>query len=102
MFALECEEAVAFEGEDHIVRYKSSDWAERGFCRHCGSHLFYRLIPAGHYAIPAGALDRQDDLRLTSQIFIDDKPGYYDFANETRKLTGEEVFALFAPPEAKG
>src|SRR5204862_150671 len=28
------------EGAEHVVRYPSSDWAERGFCRTCGTHLF--------------------------------------------------------------
>ena len=25
------------------VCQQSSAWAERGFCKNCGSHLFYRL-----------------------------------------------------------
>jgi hypothetical protein len=32
---------------------------------------------------------------LTTEIFVDEKPGYYTFANETRKLTGQEVMAAF-------
>jgi hypothetical protein len=35
---------------------------------------------------------------LTSQIFIDEKPAYYTFANQTKTMTGAEVFAMFAPP----
>ena len=35
--------------------------------------------------------------RSTSQIFIDEKPAYYDFANKTKNMTGAEVFAAFAP-----
>src|SRR5687768_16408905 len=27
---------VKFEGEEHITRYASSEWAERGFCSRCG------------------------------------------------------------------
>ena len=37
---------------------------------------------------------------FTSQIFIDEKPAYYDFANKTHNMTGAEVFAAFAPPDA--
>ena len=40
MFALHCKGPVEFEGEEHIMRYKSSDWGERGFCGVCGSSLF--------------------------------------------------------------
>ncbi len=32
------------------------------------------------------------------QIFIDEKPSFYCFANETNKMTGAEVFAKYAPP----
>ena len=79
-------------------RYKSSDWAERGFCGTCGSNLFYYLSGDGQYIINAGTLDDQSGLEMTSQVFIDDKPEFYDFANKTRMMTGAEVFALYAPP----
>lgn len=95
-FAIECDRAVVFEGEEHIVRYKSSDWAERCFCGICGSNLFYFLIGEGQYIINAGTLDDQSGLEMTTQIFIEEKPGFYTFANETKMMTGEEVFALYA------
>lgn len=98
--ALHCKGPVAFEGEDHIVRYRSSDWAERGFCGACGSNLFYFLIPDGQYVLSALALDDTSGLKLTNQIFIDEKPDWYAFANEIETLTGEEAFALFAPKDA--
>jgi len=97
-----CGGAVVFEGEENIVRYKSSDWAERGFCGTCGANLFYFLLPTGDYMMAAGALDDQTGLTLESQVFIDEKPDFYTFANETKTMTGAEVFALYAPPEEKG
>src|SRR5690349_1779223 len=87
--------AVAFEGADNIATYKSSEWAERAFCKVCGSSLYYRLSGTDHYSFSANALDDQGGLVLTSQIFIEEKPGYYDFANDTPKLTGAEVIAAF-------
>lgn len=30
-----------------------------------------------------------------SQVFIDEKPAYYEFTNKTKNLTGAELFALF-------
>lgn len=90
---------VLFEGAENITRYKSSEWAERAFCNVCGSSLYYRLLGTDHFSLSANTLDGADDLVLTQQIFIDEKPAYYDFANETPKLTGAEVFAAFA---AKG
>ena len=93
--AVECGGNVDFQGAEHISTYSSSDWAERGFCRSCGTHLFYRLKQREHYAIPVGLFDGRDDWKLTEQIFIDEKPAFYAFAQATKNLTGEEVFAQY-------
>lgn len=94
--AVECEEAVSFEGDDHISTFASSDWADRGFCSHCGTHLFYRLKEGGHYAIPVELFDDADEWHFAEQIFIDRKPSFYSFSDQTKNMTGEEVFAAFA------
>lgn len=93
LFAVECGSGVSFAGEENIALFDSSAWAERGFCRRCGTHLFYRLKESQRYAIPAGLLDNEDQLVFHQQIFIDEKPAFYAFANDTRNLTGEEAFA---------
>ncbi|MFN3985236.1 MAG: GFA family protein [Rhodocyclaceae bacterium] len=98
MLAVECEDDVSIEGGEHLTVYASSDWAERGFCGTCGTHLFYRLRDGTHYAVPVGLLEDSPAWSFDSQIFIDEKPAYYSFANPTRNLTGAEVFALYAPP----
>lgn len=95
LLAVECGADVQFQGEEHITAYASSDWAERGFCRHCGTHLFYRLKADGMYVIPAGLFDAQDTLVLQQEIFVDEQPAFYAFANPTQRLTGEQVFAQF-------
>ena len=85
------------EGAEQIVRYASSDWAERGFCGKCGTHLFYRFKGAGHYSIAAGLLDREIAFDLKAEFFIDSKPPYYSFANSAHQFTGAEARALYAP-----
>ena len=99
--ALSLEEVgeVQIEGPENISVFSSSEWAERGFCKTCGTHIFYRLKEGGHYSIPTGLLDNDDDLVLDQQIFIDEKPSFYAFANKTKTMTGAEVYAMFAPPE---
>jgi hypothetical protein len=95
---------VSFSGEENIGVYQSSEWAERGFCKQCGSHLFYRLKENNHYYIPVGILDQDDDLVFDLEVFIEEKPQYYSFANETKTMTGEELFAMFAsssPPPSE-
>lgn len=78
------------------VAYRSSEWAERGFCPTCGTHLFYHLLPTDEYIVPAG-LFQMERFQLTSQIFIDEKPDFYELKNETPTLTGQQVFEQFAP-----
>ncbi|TRD22079.1 GFA family protein [Palleronia caenipelagi] len=92
---------VAWQGEGAIRTYASSDWAERGWCRECGSNLFWRLTAPGPMqgmvALSAGSLDSLDGLELTSEIYIDHKPAGYAFAGERQRMTEAEVLAAFGP-----
>lgn len=90
-----CGPDVDFTGEEHIAIYSSSEWAERGFCRQCGTHLFYRLKQTRGHHLPLGLFDSDDELTMTLQVFVDERPTYYTFANETEEMTGAEVFAKF-------
>lgn len=101
LLAVECGTDVSFGGEENIRIYQSSEWAERGFCKKCGSHLFYRLKQNNQYYIPVGIFDNDEGLVFEHQVFIDEKPEYYSFANETKNMTGAELFAQFAPPSSK-
>jgi hypothetical protein len=98
MLAVHCGPDVTFTGTDQIVVYASSDWAERAFCKQCGTHLYYKFLANGEYFVPAGAFD-SGDFKLASQIYIDKKPAYYAFANQTPTLTQEEVIAQYAQPD---
>lgn len=93
---------VAFEGAENIGTYTSSEWGERAFCKTCGTSLYWKMRGAEHFAVSAGALDDQSGLRFAGEIFIDEKPGYYAFANATHKMTGEEVMAAFAASKEAG
>lgn len=90
-----CGTDVKIEGEDHVSVFDSSEWAERGFCKTCGTHLFYRLKGNGLHIVPVGLFDDDPDLSFTMQVFIDEKPAYYGFSENTKKMTGAEVFAMF-------
>jgi hypothetical protein len=96
LLSAHCGPTVEFKGAEHITTYASSAWAERAFCKKCGSHLYYKLLATGDYFVPAGAFE-STDFELTSQIYIDKKPGYYAFANATTMLTEEQVIAQFGP-----
>ncbi len=95
--ATDCGTDVSFEGEENISVFNSSDWAERGFCNKCGTHLFYRLKESKQYIMPIGLFDDQKMFIFDHQIFIDEKPSFYSFSNETNNMTGAEVFAKYTP-----
>jgi hypothetical protein len=93
---------VVFEGVEHLARYASSDWAERGFCRRCGSSLFYYPTPTETYTMCVGAFDDASAFRLTREIFIDQKPQGYALAGDHQRLTEAETFAEFAAANPVG
>lgn len=95
LLAVDCGTDVSFEGEENISVYESSDWAQRGFCKKCGSNLFYKLKEIGQFLMSPTLFD-ETDFVFDHQVFIDEKPSYYDFANETKNMTGEEVFKMFS------
>lgn len=97
LLAVHCGPDLRFEGREQIATYASSDWAERAFCRTCGTHLYYKLLATGEYFVPAGTLDT-DALEMKSQIYIDRKPPYYAFANDTPTLTEQQVIDRYSPP----
>ncbi len=98
LMAVDCGTDVSFQGEENISVFNSSEWAERGFCKKCGSHLFYRLKGSGQHIMPVGLFDDSDRFVFDHQVFVDEKPSYYCFSNETQDMTGPEVFAKYAPP----
>jgi hypothetical protein len=103
LLAIDCGTKVTLVPNDSVSVYDSSDWAQRGFCRHCGSHLFYRLKETQQYIMPVGLFEIPDTtgVGFHTQIFTDEKPAYYDFANQTKMMTGEEVFAAFMSQAGK-
>lgn len=98
---VECGTSVKFTGEDNIGVYRSSDWAERGFCKTCGSNLFYRLKETGSTSVSAGLIDDMADFTMIAQVCIDEKPDYYSFAEDTKKYTRQEMFDLFGGDKDK-
>ena len=83
-----------------VTVFGSTDWAERGFCSKCGTHLYIKVKDSGRYIVPAGLFDLDQELDFDHQIFIDKRPSYYCFVNETKDMTGEEVFGQFTSGDA--
>jgi len=86
---------VTFQGEENLTRFQSSDWAERGFCRVCGSNLFYRVLKRDSHEMCIGGFDDKQGITMTGEIFIDRKPDAYSFAGDHARLTEAETLAKF-------
>ncbi|MBU2884250.1 GFA family protein [Gilvimarinus agarilyticus] len=93
LHAVHCSGPVTFSG-DTPRRYRSSEWAERGFCATCGTHLFYYLRPNDEYILSAG-LFPETSFTLRQEVFIEEKPDYYAAQEHTEKMTGAEVYAKY-------
>lgn len=94
-FAVEAKNSIEFKSQEFVKIYRSSEWAERGFCSNCGSHLFYRLKNGSYGSVPLGLLENQSEFKFTTQIYIDDKPTCYSFSNETKMMTKADVLKAF-------
>lgn len=98
--AVECE-GLQIVGEEPAI-YRSSDWGERGFCHKCGSSLFWRGVGGDRAAVSIHAFEDPDAFAFVSEIFVDEKPANYGFANDTKKMTGAEVIAAFTAKQDAG
>lgn len=84
-----------YSPEDMVSKYQSSEWAERGFCKECGTSLFYHSLYDDNFFVPIGLFDDVEDAVFEEEIFIDKKPYYYEFANNTKKLTEADILSQF-------
>lgn len=56
------------------TRYRSSAFAERGFCRECGSTLtMHESVLADRVQIALGSLDRPEDIRPDDHVWTQDR-----------------------------
>lgn len=74
-------DTVNFTNDQGLEWYASSDFAKRGFCKNCGSSLFYRMNDEEGIGIAAGCLDLPTGLQTGKHIFVKDKGDYYDIAD---------------------
>jgi len=60
------------EGSDQLTWHDSSPGAQRGFCRKCGSSMFFRSERwAGELHIALGAMDDEVDRKPQANVFFD-------------------------------
>ena len=67
--------------------YRSSDFAQRGYCGECGTPLFWD-DDGDDMSINAGSLDQPTGLTLIKHIFVDEKADYYEIDDALPKYAG--------------
>jgi hypothetical protein len=60
-----------------LAWYQITDRARRGYCRECGSPLFWQIDEQDSTGIVAGSLDDASDIEPIGHIFVRDKAPYY-------------------------
>ncbi|MGF6147001.1 Uncharacterized conserved protein [Kingella potus] len=91
-FALTASEPPEISGGGNISRYRSTEWAQRAFCKQCGTDLFVQV--GDDYYVNAGLFADNAAFKLEMQMFIDCKAPYYTLADDTPKMTEQEFLAF--------
>jgi hypothetical protein len=73
---------LSFTASDTLTWFRASDTARRGFCRSCGSFLFWQHNDEDTISISMGAFDTPTGLQLARHIFVADKGDYYDITDD--------------------
>ena len=80
-------EKLTITKDDGLKWFRSSEWAQRGFCMGCGASLFWEKDGEGATSIGAGTIDNPpSDLAVSQHICMADKGTYYEVAEELPKL----------------
>ncbi len=58
--------------------FRSSDQVERGFCRDCGTPLFYRVLGRDRISVSIGSLDEPDRVAPLIQYGVEAKSRHFD------------------------
>ena len=88
---------IRFDNEDSVEVYVSSDWAERVFCRDCGTSLLWRLHDGTYTHVSLGVFPDPDIFAFSTEVFVDSRPSLYEFSGSDQRncMTEAEVFAAF-------
>jgi hypothetical protein len=90
---------LTWRGAEHIAVRASSDWAERAWCRTCGTNVYFRHTRPdkwfGSTDLPLGIFDDASGFTLTHEIYVDHKPDSFAYdGGGHKRLTRADVIAL--------
>ncbi len=79
--------SIVLIGEEFLTWFAASDDAKRGFCKNCGSVLFWKRNNTDTTAVMAGSLEAPTGLKIISHIFTDFKGDYYEITDDLPQYT---------------
>ena len=78
--------------------FKSSELVERGFCRDCGTPLFFRYVVKDRISVAIGSLDEPGRVKPVSQYGIESRlPAFFELAGLPSETTVESTPADWLP-----
>jgi hypothetical protein len=83
-------EAFEITESSGLAWYSSSKTSRRGFCRDCGSSLFFDHGPEEPIGIAAGSVDGDPGLRLAAHIYVEEAGGYYSISDGVDQFDSRE------------
>lgn len=79
---------ITITKDDGLAFYKTSETARRGFCRECGSSLFWEPFDLDATGIIAGSLDGPTELGTMGHIFVSEKSDFYSITDDLPQFDG--------------
>lgn len=83
------EAAVEWLARDGMAEYRTGGGGVRGFCKTCGSSLWFRAADGG-FSVEAGAVDGPTGGRLAGHIFVAEKGRHYEIDDGLPQFQGWE------------
>jgi hypothetical protein len=80
-----------------LAIFMSSDEAERGFCRNCGTPLTFHYVGSDRIAVSIGSLDEPERVKPAMQYGIEGRLSYF---GELAALPGEKTTEEDEPEKA--
>lgn len=77
---------LTIENEAEVTWFSSSPGVRRGFCRACGSGLFFDSERNEFISVAAGAFDQPSGLEQVRHIFTADKADFYEIGDGLEQL----------------
>jgi hypothetical protein len=78
--------------------FKSSELVERGFCRHCGTPLFFRYVVKDRISVSIGSLDEPGRVKPVNQYGIESRlPAFLELADLPGETTEDSTPSEWLP-----